>query len=45
MIFTKTAQKFGQWPDVRANTHYGLGFGSEQELNEVRIWIPFSSVH
>lgn len=34
MIFTKTAQKFGQWPDVRANTHYGLGFGSEQELNE-----------
>lgn len=39
MIFTKTAQKFGQWPDVRANTHYGLGFGSEQELNEVRTWI------
>lgn len=34
MTFTKTSQKFGQWSDVRANTVYGLGFGSEQELNK-----------
>ena len=33
MTFTKTSQKFGQWSDVRANTVYGLGFGSEDELN------------
>jgi len=34
MTFTKTSQKFGQWSDVRANTVYGLGFGSEAELNK-----------
>lgn len=34
MTFTKTSQKFGQWSDVRANTVYGLGFGSENELNK-----------
>lgn len=34
MIFTKTSQKFGQWADSRANTVYGLGFGSEAELNK-----------
>ena len=34
MTFTKTSQKFGQWSDVRANTVYGLGFGSEPELNK-----------
>nr|XP_018915457.1 PREDICTED: homer protein homolog 1 [Bemisia tabaci] len=33
MTFTKTSQKFGQWSDVRANTVYGLGFSSENELN------------
>ena len=37
MTFTKTSQKFGQWSDVRANTVYGLGFGSEIELNKVRL--------
>ncbi|XP_037081762.1 homer protein homolog 2-like isoform X3 [Pollicipes pollicipes] len=34
MTFTKTSQKFGQWSDVRANTVYGLGFGTEAELNK-----------
>jgi len=34
MTFTKTSQKFGQWSDIRANTVYGLGFGSEVELNK-----------
>lgn len=34
MGFTKTSQKFGQWADTRANTVYGLGFGSEMELNK-----------
>ncbi|KAG1704732.1 Homer 1 [Nymphon striatum] len=33
MTFTKTSQKFGQWSDIRANTVYGLGFGSEADLN------------
>lgn len=37
MSFTKTSQKFGQWTDTRANTVYGLGFSSEQELNKVYI--------
>ncbi|XP_075707286.1 homer protein homolog 3 isoform X2 [Rhinoderma darwinii] len=32
MTFTKTSQKFGQWADSRANTVYGLGFASEQNL-------------
>ncbi|XP_023699476.1 homer protein homolog 3-like isoform X1 [Paramormyrops kingsleyae] len=32
MTFTKTSQKFGQWADSRANTVYGLGFGTEQQL-------------
>lgn len=35
MTFTKTSQKFGQWSDIRANTVYGLGFGSEPDLNKV----------
>ncbi|KAH9524720.1 Homer protein 2 [Bulinus truncatus] len=34
MTFTKTSQKFGQWSDPRANTVYGLGFSSEQELTK-----------
>ncbi|KAI1883057.1 hypothetical protein AGOR_G00241330 [Albula goreensis] len=34
MTFTKTSQKFGQWADSRANTVYGLGFGSEQQLHQ-----------
>ncbi|XP_011497832.1 PREDICTED: homer protein homolog 1 [Ceratosolen solmsi marchali] len=34
MTFTKTSQKFGQWSDVRANTVYGLGFSSENELGK-----------
>lgn len=34
MTFTKTSQKFGQWSDIRANTVYGLGFGSEADLNK-----------
>ena len=34
MTFTKTSQKFGQLSNVRANTVYGLGFGSEGELNK-----------
>ncbi|KAK7152385.1 hypothetical protein R3I94_008649 [Phoxinus phoxinus] len=32
MSFTKTSQKFGQWADSRANTVFGLGFASEQQL-------------
>ncbi|XP_065139952.1 homer protein homolog 2 isoform X1 [Paramisgurnus dabryanus] len=32
MNFTKTSQKFGQWADSRANTVFGLGFSSEQQL-------------
>ena len=35
MTFTKTSQKFGQWADSRANTVFGLGFGSEQQLAKV----------
>ncbi|XP_066551434.1 homer protein homolog 3 [Amia ocellicauda] len=34
MAFTKTSQKFGQWADSRANTVYGLGFASEQQLHQ-----------
>uniref|UniRef100_A0A8C6ILN8 Homer protein homolog 3 n=1 Tax=Mus spicilegus TaxID=10103 RepID=A0A8C6ILN8_MUSSI len=34
MTFTKTSQKFGQWADSRANTVYGLGFASEQQLTQ-----------
>ncbi|XP_026879580.2 homer protein homolog 3 isoform X2 [Electrophorus electricus] len=34
MTFTKTSQKFGQWADSRANTVYGLGFATEQQLNQ-----------
>lgn len=34
MTFTKTSQKFGQWSDIRANTVYGLGFSSENELGK-----------
>lgn len=34
MTFTKTSQKFGQWSDPRANTVYGLGFSSEQDLTK-----------
>lgn len=36
MTFTKTSQKFGQWTDTRANTVYGLGFTSEQDLAKVK---------
>lgn len=35
MTFTKTSQKFGQWADSRANTVYGLGFATEQQLQQV----------
>ncbi|XP_076849840.1 homer protein homolog 2 isoform X2 [Brachyhypopomus gauderio] len=34
MTFTKTSQKFGQWADSRANTVFGLGFASEQQLGK-----------
>ncbi|KAK7944620.1 hypothetical protein WMY93_000348 [Mugilogobius chulae] len=34
MTFTKTSQKFGQWADTRANTVYGLGFATEQQLHQ-----------
>ncbi|XP_037537897.1 homer protein homolog 3 [Nematolebias whitei] len=34
MTFTKTSQKFGQWADSRATTIYGLGFSTEQQLNQ-----------
>ncbi|NWI59657.1 HOME2 protein, partial [Sakesphorus luctuosus] len=34
MTFTKTSQKFGQWADSRANTVFGLGFPSEQQLTK-----------
>ncbi|XP_052793583.1 uncharacterized protein LOC128227263 isoform X2 [Mya arenaria] len=34
MAFTKTSQKFGQWSDPRANTVYGLGFGTEADLSK-----------
>ena len=37
MTFTKTSQKFGQWSDVKANTVYGLGFSSEDELLKVLL--------
>uniref|UniRef100_A0A673J1Z6 Homer scaffold protein 3b n=1 Tax=Sinocyclocheilus rhinocerous TaxID=307959 RepID=A0A673J1Z6_9TELE len=38
MTFTKTSQKFGQWADSRANTVYGLGFATEQQLQQVNAW-------
>lgn len=47
MTFTKTSQKFGQWADSRANTVYGLGFASEQQLTQVglgRDWHLFLRV-
>ncbi|MEJ1274493.1 hypothetical protein NN561_005378 [Cricetulus griseus] len=34
MTFTKTSQKFGQWADSRANTVFGLGFSSKQQLTK-----------
>ncbi|XP_038819224.1 homer protein homolog 3-like [Salvelinus namaycush] len=34
MTFTRTSQKFGQWADSRANTVYGLGFATEQQLHQ-----------
>eukprot|EP00066_Takifugu_rubripes_P025570 XP_011614836.1 PREDICTED: homer protein homolog 3-like [Takifugu rubripes] len=34
MSFTRTSQKFGQWADSRANTVYGLGFATEQQLHQ-----------
>ena len=40
MTFTKTSQKFGQWADSRANTVFGLGFASEQQLAKVRRRVP-----
>jgi len=39
MTFTKTSQKFGQWSDAKANTVYGLGFSSEDELRKVINWL------
>ena len=35
MVFTKTAQKFGQWSDPKAGTMYGVGFTNEDDLNKV----------
>ncbi|KAH9360663.1 hypothetical protein HPB48_004795 [Haemaphysalis longicornis] len=32
MTFIKTSETFGVWPVMRANTAYGLGFGSEANL-------------
>lgn len=43
MTFTKTSQKFGQWADSRANTVFGLGFTSEQQLTKVRAKISVAS--
>ena len=34
MVFTKTAQKFGQWSDPKAGTIYGVGFPTEDDLNK-----------
>lgn len=34
MTFSRTAQKFGQWSDQRANTVYGVGFNNEDELTK-----------
>lgn len=34
MTFSRTAQKFGQWSDQRANTVYGVGFNNEEELTK-----------
>lgn len=34
MVFTKTAQKFGQWSDPKAGTIYGVGFPNEDDLNK-----------
>lgn len=39
MHFMKTSAKFGQWSDPRANTVYGLGFSSENDLNKVSFII------
>ena len=45
MTFTKTSQKFGQWSDAKANTVYGLGFSSEDELLKVsNITVAFKQV-
>jgi homer protein len=34
MTFTKTSPKFGQWSDHRANTVFGLGFSTAEQLSE-----------
>lgn len=34
MTFSRTAQKFGQWSDQRANTVYGVGFSNEDDLTK-----------
>ncbi|XP_063110081.1 homer protein homolog 2-like [Cavia porcellus] len=34
MSFTKTSQRFGQWADRKANTMFGLGFSSDQQLTK-----------
>lgn len=44
MTFTKTSQKFGQWSDPRANTVYGLGFGTESDLSKVRYHRPMAII-
>ena len=45
MTFTKTSQKFGQWADSRANTVFGLGFASEQQLAKVSLLSPLIHTH
>ncbi|EDQ91787.1 uncharacterized protein MONBRDRAFT_14345, partial [Monosiga brevicollis MX1] len=35
IIFTKTSPKFGQWRDPRAKAVYGLGFATEDEMQQV----------
>ncbi|MBN3281253.1 HOME3 protein, partial [Polyodon spathula] len=45
MTFTKTSQKFGQWADSRANTVYGLGFSSEQQLQQVSTQLPMDTIN
>uniref|UniRef100_A0A3Q0S1B7 Homer scaffold protein 3b n=1 Tax=Amphilophus citrinellus TaxID=61819 RepID=A0A3Q0S1B7_AMPCI len=45
MTFTKTSQKFGQWADSRANTVYGLGFSTEQQLQQDRHSPPLLTVN
>ncbi len=45
MRFTKTSLKFGQWTDAKANTVYGLGFGSENDLAKVNVRLVLSVLY